>query len=111
MYKSTDPRAKQIKKLTHAVLNSLGESARSEIEALAAGSCGPRGGRLKDEYFTSRKLFPNVDFYSGLVLTAMGFPTSMFTVLFAIGRSAGWIAQWKESVQEKSTHFEAAANV
>ena len=55
---------------------------------------------LKDEYFSQRKLFPNVDFYSGITLTAMGFPTSMFTVLFAIGRSAGWVAQWRESVEE-----------
>ncbi len=55
---------------------------------------------LNDEYFVKRKLFPNVDFYSGLTLTAIGIPTSMFTVLFAIGRSAGWIAQWKESVEQ-----------
>ena len=102
VYKSTDPRAKQIKKLTHAVLNSLGESADPKLKPLLQVAVALEEAALRDEYFTSRKLFPNVDFYSGLVLTAMGFPTSMFTVLFAIGRSAGWIAQWKESVQEKN---------
>ena len=55
---------------------------------------------LKDEYFISKKLFPNVDFYSGIILKALGFPTSMFTVLFAIGRTVGWISQWKEMIED-----------
>ena len=101
VYKNTDPRAKQIKVLTHAVLDSLGESADPTLKPLLQVAMALESAALNDEYFTSRKLFPNVDFYSGLVLTAMGFPMSMFTVIFAIGRSAGWIAQWKESVNEK----------
>ena len=63
-----------------------------ELEAVA----------LKDEYFTSRKLFPNVDFYSGITLSAMGFPTTMFTVLFALARTVGWIAQWQEMMADPS---------
>jgi citrate synthase len=101
VYKNTDPRAKQMKTLTHAVLDSLGDAADPTLKPLLEVALALERAALEDEYFTSRKLFPNVDFYSGLALTAMGFPTSMFTVLFAIGRSAGWIAQWKESVQEK----------
>ncbi|MEC7797367.1 MAG: citrate/2-methylcitrate synthase, partial [Pseudomonadota bacterium] len=57
---------------------------------------------LNDEYFTSRKLFPNVDFYSGITLSAMGFPTTMFTVLFALARTVGWIAQWQEMMADPS---------
>ena len=55
---------------------------------------------LSDEYFISKKLYPNVDFYSGIILKAMGFPTSMFTVLFAVARTVGWISQWKEMIEE-----------
>jgi citrate synthase len=58
---------------------------------------------LNDEYFISRKLYPNVDFYSGIILKAMGFPTSMFTVLFAIARTVGWIAQWTEMIEDPDT--------
>ena len=57
---------------------------------------------LEDPYFVERKLFPNVDFYSGIILKAMGFPTSMFTVLFAVARTVGWISQWKEMIEEPS---------
>jgi citrate synthase len=57
---------------------------------------------LEDEYFVERKLFPNVDFYSGIILQAMGFPTSMFTVLFAVARTVGWVAQWNEMIQDPS---------
>merc|ERR1739841_496227 len=56
---------------------------------------------MSDEYFTKRKLYPNVDYYSGITLTAIGIPTSMFTVIFAIGRTAGWMAQWKASIDDK----------
>ena len=55
---------------------------------------------LEDDYFVKRKLFPNVDFYSGIILKAMGFPTSMFTVLFALARTVGWVAQWKEMIED-----------
>jgi citrate synthase len=58
---------------------------------------------LNDDYFISRKLYPNVDFYSGIILKAMGFPTSMFTVLFAIARTVGWIAQWTEMIEDADT--------
>ncbi len=57
---------------------------------------------LHDEYFVSKKLYPNVDFYSGIILKAMGFPTSMFTVLFAVARTVGWISQWKEMIEDPS---------
>ena len=57
---------------------------------------------LEDEYFVSKKLYPNVDFYSGIVLSALGFPTSMFTVLFALARTVGWISQWNEMLEDKS---------
>jgi citrate synthase len=57
---------------------------------------------LSDDYFVSRKLYPNVDFYSGIILKAMGFPTSMFTVLFAVARTVGWISQWKEMIEDPS---------
>ena len=57
---------------------------------------------LQDDYFVSKKLYPNIDFYSGIILDAMGFPTSMFTPIFAISRTVGWIAQWKEMIAEKN---------
>jgi citrate synthase len=57
---------------------------------------------LTDEYFVSRKLYPNVDFYSGIILKAMGFPTSMFTVIFAVARTVGWVSQWKEMIEDPS---------
>ena len=91
VYKNFDPRARLIKKSCDAVLSELGISdplldiARN-LEAIA----------LEDEFFVQRKLYPNVDFYSGIIYRAMGFPTEMFTVLFAMGRLPGWIAQWKE---------------
>jgi len=91
VYKNFDPRAKIIKKACDTVLNKLGINdplldIAKQIEEAA----------LKDEYFISRKLYPNVDFYSGIIYRAMGIPTNMFTVMFAIGRLPGWIAQWKE---------------
>jgi citrate synthase len=91
VYKNFDPRAKIIKKACDTVLNKLGINdplldIAKQIEEAA----------LKDEYFISRKLYPNVDFYSGIIYRAIGIPTNMFTVMFAIGRLPGWIAQWKE---------------
>ena len=91
VYKNFDPRAKIIKKAADDVLSSLGVNdpvldIAKKLEEAA----------LQDEYFKSRNLYPNVDFYSGIIYRAMGIPTEMFTVLFAIGRLPGWIAQWKE---------------
>ena len=91
VYKNFDPRAKIIKKACDSVLSKLGINdplldIAKQVEEAA----------LKDEYFVSRKLYPNVDFYSGIIYRAIGIPTSMFTVMFALGRLPGWIAQWKE---------------
>jgi citrate synthase len=96
VYKSYDPRAKIMQKTAHEVLNELGSkddplfAVARELEQIA----------LKDEYFVERKLYPNIDFYSGITLKALGFPTSMFTVLFALARTVGWIAQWKEMIED-----------
>jgi citrate synthase len=98
VYKHYDPRAKIMQKTAHEVLNELGIKAdplldvAMELERIA----------LSDEYFIEKKLYPNVDFYSGITLKAMGFPTTMFTVLFAIARTVGWIAQWKEMIEDPS---------
>ena len=95
VYKSYDPRAKTIKKLADQVFEVTGKNPlldiALELERIA----------LEDDYFISRKLYPNVDFYSGLIYESMGFPTDMFTVLFAIPRVAGWLAQWSELVDDK----------
>ena len=94
VYKNFDPRAKIIKKAADDVLEALGVDdpvldIAKELEAVA----------LKDQYFVDRGLYPNVDFYSGIIYRALGIPTDMFTVMFAIGRLPGWIAQWKEMVE------------
>jgi citrate synthase len=91
VYKNFDPRAKIIKKAADEVLATLG--VNDPILAIAKKL---EESALVDEYFVSRKLYPNVDFYSGIIYRALGIPTDMFTVLFAIGRLPGWIAQWKE---------------
>lgn len=96
VYKNFDPRAKIIKKACDDVLNKLGVNdpileIAKKLEAAA----------LNDPYFVERKLYPNVDFYSGIIYRALGFPTNMFTVLFALGRLPGWIAQWKEMRENK----------
>jgi citrate synthase len=94
VYKSYDPRATIIKRMADLVFEGTGKNPllemALELERIA----------LEDEYFVSRKLYPNVDFYSGLIYQAMGFPTSMFPVLFAIPRTAGWIAQWEEMLTD-----------
>ena len=98
VYKNYDPRAKIMENTCHEVLKELGIKGdplldlAMELEQIA----------LNDEYFVQRKLYPNVDFYSGIILKAMGFPTSMFTVLFAVARTVGWISQWKEQVEDPS---------
>jgi citrate synthase len=96
VYKNFDPRAKVMRDSCHEVLNKLGIKDEPlldlamELEEIA----------LKDPYFIEKKLYPNVDFYSGIILKAMGFPTSMFTVLFAVARTVGWISQWKEMIED-----------
>jgi citrate synthase len=87
-----------MQKTTHEVLNELGIKddplldVAIELERIA----------LSDSYFIEKKLYPNIDFYSGITLKAMGFPTSMFTALFALARTVGWIAQWKEMIEDPS---------
>jgi len=92
VYKSYDPRAKIIKRTADEVFEVTGKNPLLEI-ALELERIA-----LQDEYFVSRKLYPNVDFYSGLIYQAMGFPVEMFPVLFAIPRTSGWIAQWEEMI-------------
>jgi citrate synthase len=96
VYKNYDPRATVMQKTCHEVLAEVGDSddpllkVAMELERIA----------LSDEYFIERKLYPNVDFYSGITLRALGFPPEMFTVLFAVARTVGWIAQWKEMIED-----------
>jgi citrate synthase len=95
VYRTYDPRAKIMKKMCDRVLRKFSApdpllDIAQELEAAA----------LKDDYFVDHNLYPNVDFYSGIVLRAIGIPTNMFTVMFAIGRLPGWIAQWKESMDD-----------
>jgi citrate synthase len=97
VYKNYDPRAKVMMQSCHEVLEELGVNdplleLAMELEKIAR----------EDEYFIERNLYPNVDFYSGIILKAMGFPSSMFTVLFAVARTTGWIAQWKEMIEDPS---------
>ena len=96
VYKNYDPRAKIMQKTCHEVLSETGTGddplldIAVELERIA----------LSDDYFIEKKLYPNIDFYSGITLKAMGFPTAMFTVLFTVARTAGWIAQWKEMIED-----------
>jgi len=98
VYKNYDPRAKLVKEAADEVLEALGVSdplldLAKELEQIA----------LEDDYFKERRLYPNVDFYTGVIYKAMGFPTRMFTVLFAIGRLPGWLAQWREAITDPQT--------
>jgi len=96
VYKNYDPRAAILRTSTHEVLEEVGMKDEPllelamELERIA----------LEDEYFVERKLFPNVDFYSGITLKAIGFPISMFTAIFAVARTAGWVSQWKEMIKD-----------
>ncbi|MGR8918191.1 MAG: citrate synthase [Gammaproteobacteria bacterium] len=98
VYKNYDPRARVMQKTCHEVLGELGITddplldVAMELERIA----------LSDEYFIEKKLYPNIDFYSGITLKAMGFPTTMFTALFALARTVGWVAQWNEMVEDPS---------
>ncbi len=98
VYKNYDPRAAIVKQTADGILESLG--ANDELLDLAKQL---EEVALHDDYFIQRKLYPNVDFYTGLIYKAMGFPTKMFTVLFAIGRLPGWIAQWREMIEDPAT--------
>ena len=97
VYKNYDPRAKVMQKTCHELLDHLGLkndpklAIAMELEKIA----------LEDDYFIEKKLYPNVDFYSGIVMKAMGFPMEMFTVLFAVGRTVGWVSQWDEMIEDK----------
>jgi citrate synthase len=96
VYKNFDPRAKIIREMCHKVLGRLGQTDNPLFElALRLEEIA-----LKDEYFISRKLYPNVDFYSGVIYSALGIPRSMFTVMFAIARTAGWVAHWQEMIAD-----------
>jgi citrate synthase len=96
IYKNYDPRAKIMREACHDVLQAIGKQddplleIAMELEEIA----------LKDGYFIEKKLYPNVDFYSGIIFQALGIPTSMFTVLFAVARAVGWVAQWKEMIAD-----------
>ena len=96
VYKNYDPRAAVLRESAHEVLAELGRAddpllpIAEELEKIA----------LNDDYFVERKLFPNVDFYSGIILQAMGIPTSMFTAIFALARTVGWVAQWNEMMED-----------
>jgi len=98
VYKNYDPRAQIMRRTCNEVLDALGKrnepllDLAMELERIA----------LEDDYFVERKLYPNVDFYSGIILQAIGFPTSMFTALFALARTVGWVAQWKEMIEDPS---------
>jgi citrate synthase len=98
VYKNYDPRAKVMRKACHDVLAALGVkndpllAVALELERIA----------LSDDYFLEKKLYPNIDFYSGITLKALGFPSEMFTVLFALARTVGWIAQWTEMIEDDS---------
>jgi citrate synthase len=100
VYKNYDPRARIIKTAADTILAKMGASDNllriaRELEEVA----------LNDPYFVERKLYPNVDFYSGLIYRALGFPVGMFTVLFAIGRLPGWIAQWREMMTDPQSRI------
>ena len=98
VYKNFDPRAKVMQKICHEVLDHLGIkddpllAIAVELEKIA----------LEDEYFIEKKLYPNIDFYSGIVMKSLGFPMDMFTVLFAVGRTVGWVSQWNEMIEDTS---------
>ncbi len=102
VYKNYDPRARVLRDSCHEVLDEMGKrdepmfALAMELERIA----------LEDDYFIERKLFPNVDFYSGIMLRAMGFPTTMFPPLFALGRTVGWISQWREMIQARNQRID-----
>ncbi|PPR75921.1 MAG: Citrate synthase [Alphaproteobacteria bacterium MarineAlpha3_Bin4] len=98
VYKNFDPRAKVMEKICHEVLNDL----KIEDEPLLDIAVELERIALEDDYFIEKKLYPNVDFYSGIIFKALGIPTSLFTVLFAVARTVGWVAQWNEMIEDPS---------
>jgi citrate synthase len=96
VYKNYDPRAKLMRETTYEVLNELG----LEDDPLFKLAMALEKIALEDDYFVSRKLYPNVDFYSGIVQRALGIPVSMFTCIFSLARTVGWIAQWNEMISD-----------
>jgi len=100
IYKSYDPRAKIAKKICRTILEK-----KKISDPLLDIALGLEEKALSDPYFQERKLYPNVDFYTGIIYRAMGFPTAMYTVLFALGRLPGWIAHWLELTQDPSTRI------
>jgi citrate synthase len=97
VYKNYDPRAAIVKKTAHGILSKLGSNPLLDLAIELEQTA------LEDDYFVERKLYPNVDFYTGLIYESMGFPSNMFTVLFSIGRLPGWIAQWREMINDPQT--------
>jgi citrate synthase len=101
VYKNFDPRATIIREMCHKVLAQMGRTDTPlfdlalKLEEIA----------LKDEYFIEKNLYPNVDFYSGIIYRALGIPTSMFTVMFAIGRTVGWVAHWREMITDPAARI------
>ncbi len=100
VYKNYDPRAAVLRKTCYEVLKVTGATSSNLEIAMKLEEIA-----LSDEYFIERKLFPNVDFYSGIIYQAIGIPTQLFTVLFAVARTAGWLAQWKEMIEDKSNRI------
>ena len=98
VYKNFDPRSQIIKSICHKLLNELKLN-----DPLLKVAQGLEKEALSDQYFIERKLYPNVDFYSGIIYRALNIPTNMFTVMFALGRMPGWLAQWKEMIQSSAT--------
>ncbi|MDX1620955.1 MAG: citrate/2-methylcitrate synthase, partial [Nitriliruptorales bacterium] len=94
VYKNYDPRAKVIRDLAHEVFEVTGKNPLIDIAVKLEEIA------LEDDFFVDKKLYPNVDFYSGIIYQAMGFPVDMFPVLFAIGRIPGWLAQWQENLED-----------
>jgi citrate synthase len=101
VYKNYDPRAKLIRKICHELLEEIG----AENMPLFETAMKLEKVALEDEYFVQRKLYPNVDFYSGIILRAMGIPMNMFTVIFALARTVGWITHWNEMMQDPESRI------
>ena len=106
VYRNFDPRAALIKKYAADVLEEIGSK-----DPLLELAMQLEQEALEDEYFAERKLYPNVDFYSGIIYRAMGFPLEMFTVLFAIGRLPGWLAQWNEMIRNPTSRIQRPRQV
>jgi citrate synthase len=103
IYKNYDPRARIIRKTCYDILDNLSE--KNEYQTLFNTAMELERIALQDEYFTSRNLYPNIDFYSGIILLAMGIPLNMFTVIFAVARTVGWISHWNEMMQDPESRI------